>query len=60
MRHIFKFIVTGYKRRHCGRLFYYSKDKRWNLMFGRDCVRDIRKDKKYAKETLPKEYWRYL
>ena len=60
MKNTYKFIVTGFKERHCGRMFYYCEDERWNLMFGYDRVRDIRKNKKRAKKTLPKEYWRYL
>ena len=68
MKNTYKFIVTGYKERHCGRMFYYSRDKRWNLMFEGKRVRDIRKTKyvvtKYtredAKKILSKEYWRYL
>lgn len=60
MRNTYKIIVTGTKQRHCGRWFYMDFDGRWNLMFEEVRVRDIRKNKKYAKETLPKEYWRYL
>ena len=71
MRNTWKFIVTGYKQRRCGRWFLFDTHGRWNLVFDsgtescnlgakRDLVRDIRKNKKRAKKILPKEYWRYL
>ena len=71
MRNTWKFIVTGYKQRRCGRWFLFDNNGRWNLVFDsvpescnlgakRDLVRDIRKNKKRAKKILPKEYWRYL
>ena len=59
MKKTLRIIVPGYKQRRCGRWFYYSRDKRWNLIFEGKRVRDIRETKD-AKEILIKAYWRYL
>ena len=44
--------ICGMKRRHCGRLFYYGYDHKWNLITKRDTLEKAKRmqnlDIKYA------------
>ena len=47
-------INSGEKRRHCGRLFYYGYDQKWNLITDRDTPEKAKRmnqlDIKYAQQ----------